>query len=143
MDSNDDDFEIDPAIAAAMGFSGFGTAPNKKRKYNNDGFVDPSIAKGPQGTSANNLPIGERKVTKAVEGVASSSAAAAAPETQGVPIRSEPSHQQAQASAAHETGPDGRPTLQALRNGVRNERGDLAIFLPSFIEDPWAGLKAQ
>lgn len=128
MDPNDD-FDIDPAIAAAMGFSGFGKTPaNKKRKYDNDGFVDPSIAKGPQGTSANNLPIGERKTTKTTETVAQ------------VPFRPEP---QQSGSKSHETGSDGEPTLQALRNGVRNERGDLAIFLPSFIEDPWAGLKAQ
>lgn len=34
--------------------------------------------------------------------------------------------------------------LNALRQGVRNENGDVAYFLPSFVEeDPWAGLKAQ
>jgi len=30
--------------------------------------------------------------------------------------------------------------LQALRRGIRNERGDMAYFLPSFLEDPWANL---
>lgn len=39
----DDDFEIDPAIAAAMGFSGFGAQNKQKRKFDpNDGFVDPT-----------------------------------------------------------------------------------------------------
>lgn len=30
--------------------------------------------------------------------------------------------------------------LNALRNGVQNENGDTAYFLPSFVEDPWAKL---
>ncbi len=30
--------------------------------------------------------------------------------------------------------------LQALRKGVKDERGDVAYFLPSFVEDPWKGL---
>jgi hypothetical protein len=31
--------------------------------------------------------------------------------------------------------------LNALRFGVRNEQGDMAYFLPSFVEDPWAKIK--
>lgn len=30
-----------------------------------------------------------------------------------------------------------REELAALRRGVRNAQGDLAYFLPSFVEDPW------
>lgn len=30
-----------------------------------------------------------------------------------------------------------RAELNALRFGVRNENGDAAYFLPSFVEDPW------
>ena len=42
------------------------------------------------------------------------------------------------------TLPDGSTmNLQALRRGVRNERGDMAYFLPSFLEDPWAKLVAK
>lgn len=37
-------------------------------------------------------------------------------------------------------GPLSQEELQALRRGVRNERGDVAYFLPSFVEDPWKGL---
>ena len=33
-------------------------------------------------------------------------------------------------------------SLQALRRGIRNERGDMAYFLPSFLEDPWKELSA-
>lgn len=32
--------------------------------------------------------------------------------------------------------------LEAYRKGVRKENGDLAWFLPSFIEDPWAKLES-
>ena len=40
-----EDIDIDPAIAAAMGFASFGTKPGEKRKYNsNDGYVDPGIS---------------------------------------------------------------------------------------------------
>ncbi|KAF2747173.1 hypothetical protein M011DRAFT_477620 [Sporormia fimetaria CBS 119925] len=31
--------------------------------------------------------------------------------------------------------------LNALRQGIRNSRGDLAYFLPSFVEDPWEKLE--
>ncbi|KAF1942516.1 hypothetical protein EJ02DRAFT_166110 [Clathrospora elynae] len=34
-----------------------------------------------------------------------------------------------------------RTELNALRNGVQNEAGDTAYFLPSFVEDPWAKLR--
>lgn len=34
-------------------------------------------------------------------------------------------------------------SLQALRRGIRNDRGDTAYFLPSFLEDPWEKLVAK
>ncbi len=41
----EEDMEIDPSIAAAMGFSSFGAKPGEKRKYNsNEGYVDPAIS---------------------------------------------------------------------------------------------------
>lgn len=33
--------------------------------------------------------------------------------------------------------------LNRLRQGVKNDDGDPAYFLPSFVEDPWARLKQQ
>jgi hypothetical protein len=33
-----------------------------------------------------------------------------------------------------------REELAALRRGVKNARGDVVVFMPSFIEDPWKGL---
>ena len=32
-------------------------------------------------------------------------------------------------------------SLQAYRQGVRNEKGDMVYFLPSFLEDPWEKLE--
>lgn len=34
-------------------------------------------------------------------------------------------------------------SLQALRRGVVNARGDMAYFLPSFVEDPWEKLETK
>lgn len=45
--------------------------------------------------------------------------------------------------AGAESWPQGMPDqqeLSALRRGVKNARGDMAYFLPSFIEDPWSSL---
>jgi hypothetical protein len=33
--------------------------------------------------------------------------------------------------------------LEAFRKGVKDENGDVAFFLPSFIEDPWAKLERK
>jgi hypothetical protein len=46
MSMNDEEgMEIDPAMAATMGFFSFGMKPGAKRKYHsNDGFVDPTVS---------------------------------------------------------------------------------------------------
>ena len=36
---------------------------------------------------------------------------------------------------------DGEWDWQALRKGVRDERGDVAFYEGSFVEDPWRGLE--
>ena len=36
-----------------------------------------------------------------------------------------------------------RAELNALRHGVRNEQGDMAYFLTSFVEDPWERLSTS
>lgn len=134
-----DSMEVDPALAAAMGFSGFGTQPqNKKRKFNtNEGFVDPEIGKsGSKGkwkdaTGANEIPVGKPKpkpVTRSVGGEDGQGAGVGTAFDAGI----------ATSAAGGE-----KPSLEALRHGVVNERGDVAYFLPSFLEDPWKGLMAQ
>ena len=32
---------------------------------------------------------------------------------------------------------------EELKNGVRNESGDMVYFKPSFLEDPWKDLKPK
>lgn len=134
--TDQDDFEIDPAIAEAMGFSGFGTQPGgKKRKFDGgDAFVDPTIKKQTEAQSSSDLagnvkganitPLGQKSALSGVENVAPTSEAHA---NQG-PVGGQAS---------------GRQDLQSLRYGVKNERGDTAYFLPSFIEDPWKGLEPK
>jgi hypothetical protein len=34
-----------------------------------------------------------------------------------------------------------KAALNALRRGVRNDQGDIAYFLPSFVEDPWGKMQ--
>lgn len=38
---------------------------------------------------------------------------------------------------------DGEWDWQALRRGVRDERGDMAFYEASFVEDPWRGLRGD
>ena len=61
MDARDD-IDIDPEIAAAMGFSSFGNPlSNKKRKFNHqDTFMDASKPKS-SGTGANSMQLGARQ----------------------------------------------------------------------------------
>ncbi|KAF2770372.1 hypothetical protein EJ03DRAFT_66664 [Teratosphaeria nubilosa] len=130
------DMDVDPAIAAAMGFSGFGTQPGKKRKFDaKDAFVDPDAvdasksAKGQvHAKGANNLPLGERK----------QKSSAAIVDAEHLP----PPRQELDGSFSGRDA-DGNYSLEALRRGIRNEHGDMVYFLPSFIADPWQDLKPQ
>ncbi|KAH9841310.1 yellowish-green 1 (ayg1) [Teratosphaeria destructans] len=118
MDEEGGDMDIDPAIAAAMGFSGFGTQPGKKRKFDaNDAFVDPDAvdasktAKGQvHAKGANNLPLAERK----------QKSSAAIDDAEHVP----PPRQEHNVCSGGRDG-DGNHSLEALRRGILNERGDM------------------
>ena len=140
--SDNDEPEIDPAMAAAMGFTGFGVQPGQKRKYDasaNDTFVDPDLAAGTgkgetkarnSGKGANSLPLGARKPG---QGTAT-----------GLPTATAGGEQAAQSANAGPAGRSpGEASLQELRRGVPNERGDMVYFMPSFLEDPWKDLKAR
>lgn len=148
----DDDMEIDPAIAEAMGFAGFGA--QKKRKFNpDDGFVDPAASnsrKPGKGKGANSTPLGQNNTKSPAHptptnmydpksrtsGGAATVAQAEFPEGANATSGS--------TTAASTSGDaDGAPNLEALRKGVRNENGDTVIFLPSFLEDPWKGLQPK
>ena len=132
-----DDFEVDPAIAEAMGFSGFGMG--KKRKFNpNDGFVDPdaNASKTPvDRANTSHMPARKQNPEK------SSNAKTQLPERVTTVESSESSAREAGAGTA--IAQQEEPTLEQLRHGVRDENGDIAYFLPSFLEDPWKDLKPQ
>lgn len=130
----DGDFDIDPAIAAAMGFGGFGSQTKGKRKFGaNDSFVDTNKANPASATGANNLPVREHKAARvsqnADDGGASDGAGGL---------------QQSSAPVSHyDPKTQESPSLESLRHGVRNPNGGIIYFLPSFLEDPWAGMKPQ
>lgn len=152
--ADNDDFDIDPAIAEAMGFAGFGMQPGKKRKFDaNDGFVDPDAKQEPKtaeaqskGKGANYTPLGSKAAQEMTgdDGSASLTAsgggASAALAQSSIAVST---HQQLPRRGPLQGERGGRIDLQALRHGVKNENGDVAYFLPSFIEDPWEGLRPQ
>lgn len=130
------DVDIDPEIAEAMGFSAFGTQSQQKRKFNaNDVFTDIDSggrrehAEGSkQGNGANSLPLGKRK-----------SRGESAAEQENVHASSKSSAMKAEGAETNE----GKNDLQALRDGVKNDRGDMVYFMPNFIEDPWKDLNPR
>ncbi len=146
-----EDIEIDPGIAEAMGFSGFGMQPGKKRKFNaNEGFIDPDAAK------VATKEKGKQTVPSTCKGKAFTDAAAslAKPDERPEdPAKSAPEDQKAsvQASSAPVTNTavsshihdDDPKSLHLLREGVRNANGDMVYFLPSFLEDPWQRLQPR
>lgn len=133
----DEDFEIDPAIAAAMGFGAFGAQKSQKRKFNaNDGFVDPSVGKpeAAHGTGANSMPMQDRKEKPA---------RVMSQDAPKLVASASSSHAQKSSLAAYDPQTQDSPSLEALKFGVRNIRGDMVYFSKSFLEDPWAGLKPE
>jgi hypothetical protein len=127
------DFEVDPAIAAAMGFSGFGASSNKKRKFNkDDGFVDPDIVTAAhQSSGANSVAVGPRNGSR----VQRTTDHQPLPSAQAQFVGSRPEQVAAVPVKTDE------PSLDALRHGVTNAAGDMVYFKQSFIEDPWAPLR--
>lgn len=168
----EDDFAVDPAMAAALGFSSFGTQPDtKRRKYtHNDAVVDlptsisrPTTKKKNGAQGANALPLGQRRTSPSTSTPEPSSSTAQAQRNEAIAEVAANVSEVADTSGAHpplsarNTALEGLlqkwdvPTqgvrhfsqveLQALREGVTVQQGYVAYYLPSFIEDPWAGLK--
>lgn len=198
-----DEMEIDPEIAAAMGFTSFGASNKRKFTGTSDSYVegqDNNKRKNQMatfGTGANDAPLGTRnssttnadvdaqmmeqantkdeesaKVThkngkakdKKKKGGAPLGLADyiswgnSVPEEKpkqtetstALPTTNAQSNSGSLAATAQRTNttppsiwPQGMPSpeeLAALRRGVRNTRGDMAYFLPSFIQDPWESL---
>lgn len=156
MDGNDD-IEIDPAMAAQMGFSSFGMQNNtKKRKYgHNDAVVDAPAAPSKQSTTGANttqLGIRDKSNVAAVDAASPAPAqpgdhhSAASPQTLsqgGAGLRPEADKPSALLTKILEKDLDDleQQDLHALAKGLPNDSGDAVYFKPSFLMDPWATLR--
>lgn len=137
-----DDLEIDPAIAEAMGFTSFGSKRRKHTARADDAFIDDSGNQIAASTGANDVPLGKRPAVSATQeqlqeqGDTNMTTVVATEQEQERDTREE-----GKAEADDWTpGFPSREELAALRRGVKNARGDMVVFMPSFIEDPWKGL---
>ncbi|EUC51285.1 hypothetical protein COCMIDRAFT_87 [Bipolaris oryzae ATCC 44560] len=148
------DEEEDIDIAAAMGFSSFGGA--KKRKFDHEN--SPKAKADASGANSTKLGVRTKKVasreadepeaaaSKKIPATDSGLASFLArgqtlPETPLSPANGPaPNDQSAMEAMSFGGPPIPRAELNALHNGVQDENGDTAYFLPSFVEDPWAKL---
>lgn len=121
--------DIDPEIAASMGFASFGMQSNgKKRKFNhNDAIVDISNSSATTSEGPAKDQPGQQVPSHSI-----SQPEPAAPVGKGNDVYARLQGKRLEDLDAAE--------LNALRQGIRNETGDLVFFKPSFVEDPWAGL---
>ncbi|KAK5115540.1 hypothetical protein LTR62_001199 [Meristemomyces frigidus] len=123
-DEEAETMDIDPAIAEAMGFTGFG---GRKRKFDNrnEAFVDPLTMTSESAKGANNIPLGSRKpqLQQSLSNTTNHTPAVAPKELEGIDPQ--------------------KARLQALRSGIKNDRGDIVYFQPGFIENPWKGAEAR
>jgi hypothetical protein len=147
-----DDLEIDPAIAEAMGFTSFGSKRRKHTARADDAFVDDSGTQIPASTGANEIPLGARPMPAAttekmqeqgrIDENHTSTAGVVEARTEQ-PRAAEARVEEVQEAQTDNWTP-GFPSpqeLSALRRGVKNARGDMVVFMPSFLEDPWKGLQ--
>jgi len=157
----DDEYAVDPALTASLGFSSFGTQPSaKKRKYtHNDAFVDPAASMTPAagssknrpkgaGKGANTLPLGARKNPSPNDSLGPVVEDGNAGERPSVPtgITQLSTAERKLPVRAQQTLPKVSTRevgIEAYRHGVKQPNGDTAYFLPSFLEDPWAGMSAK
>lgn len=143
-----DDLEIDPAIAEAMGFTSFGSKRRKHAARADDAFIDDSGKHIPASTGANDIPLGTRPVAsetkeKVQEQGMSEDNAASTMRGEGVQEEQARVVETGVGEAQTDNWTPGFPApqeLAALRRGIKNARGDMVVFMPSFIEDPWKGL---
>lgn len=150
MDDNAD-LEMDPAIAEAMGFSGFGMQPGKKRKFDaQDSFVDPDLKQKAisakshnKGKGANDTPLGIRLAQETTGAGNTNASRADSGDAAHEPLSHAEGSEQVLAGDSTSGVIHERNNLQALRHGVKNEKGDMVYYLPSFIEDPWKDLKPR
>lgn len=145
------DEEEDIDIAAAMGFGSFGST--KKRKFEHT--TSPRAAVDASGANSTQLDIRAGKSENTSDEVPADSEAQ---ESERRAATGSSAHFTNVPSAAAATGdhyyndttaletvsfggpPITKRELNALKFGVSNSEGDMAYFLPNFVEDPWARL---
>lgn len=130
-----EEFDIDPAIAEAMGFSSFGMQAKKRKFDHNDGFVDSAAAKPENQTESNITAIRVRPA--GVDGPTS------AQHPHGEHGVQQAATDEITVATAAADGNSEKPTLEQLRRGVKSDQGDTVYFLPSFIEDPWKDIRPR
>ncbi|KAF1979921.1 hypothetical protein BU23DRAFT_446373 [Bimuria novae-zelandiae CBS 107.79] len=139
-----EDIEHDD-VAAAMGFSSFGGT--KKRKYDQTSSPKSRV----DASGANTTRLGVRSKIEQEE--SSKNAAEPEPSVDAAEphamLAKDKTKQHQHAAAFTQNQSDASPMvsfggpaitqteLAALRNGVLDENGDRAYFLPSFVKDPW------
>ncbi|KAI5269101.1 hypothetical protein E4T47_07225 [Aureobasidium subglaciale] len=148
-----DDFEMDPAMAEAMGFTSFGSKRRKHTTRADEAFIDDSGNQIPASTGANDIPLGTRPAANDVteraqeQGISKEMPMA----TARIEVASSEHGRAVETMKAMEATGEvqednwtiGFPPAQelaALRRGIKNARGDMVVFMPSFIDDPWKGL---
>ncbi|KAL6702996.1 hypothetical protein ACN47E_010351 [Coniothyrium glycines] len=149
----DGDEDLD--IATAMGFASFGGT--KKRKY--DQASSPKIKPDASGANSTKLGMRTKKATRPEDPTPKNAytdenqtgeylqSEPAEPSNKTTPLEVSSARPRHLDSSVQSTemlsfggSPISRAELNALKFGVKNEHGDRAYFLPSFVEDPWEKL---
>lgn len=149
------DEEEDMDIAAAMGFGSFGGT--KKRKY--DHTKSPKATADASGANSTQLGVRTKKAAgtqkeevEVLEATDSENFPATGPvafstvdvqTTSNRPPQRQPARIDHSATETVSFGgpPITKAELNALKFGIKNDNGDTAYFLPSFVEDPWKSLR--
>ncbi|KAJ4312067.1 hypothetical protein N0V94_007632 [Neodidymelliopsis sp. IMI 364377] len=165
-----EDFDENDEMAAMMGFSSFGGA--KKRKFDQAESPKAKDEYSASGANSTELGV-RTKVSSHGHNGSKENVAAAPSTKQKVRLppsggglasflargQALPEKPSGGVETPHETVPQtdsstletlsfggpsiSRADLNALKFGIKNENGDTAYFLPSFVEDPWDKLLAN
>lgn len=164
-----EDFDENDEMAAMMGFSSFGGTKKRKFEQTKSPAKEEYSASGANSTELGvRIREPENQTSGGGEPPSAATAANAAMEQpppagglasflargQALPTKPpqavlpQPRVSSRLSSSASELVSFGGPSipraeLNALRQGVPNEHGDLAYFLPSFVEDPWETLSTS
>ncbi|KAF1963581.1 hypothetical protein CC80DRAFT_364821, partial [Byssothecium circinans] len=142
---------VRPKIVADGAQSGVGSGETKEAIAATDPAGDASQSKPPSASNLTNTKAKPKQKQPATSGLATF-----LNRGQNLPDK-RPKEEEPETAAARVQQPRGghpdatdmisfggepisRAELNALRSGVKDENGDTAYFLPSFVEDPWANM---